>query len=135
MRVWRRAARRLVFLVRQEIADLNGNAAPFGRRIRVENIRQGSPSAIPDEEGFLIFSGFTIPGFNPLEGADRGDVVAGLFFQAAQADAVSILYPEVARRGRRFRFRLDFPEGGGAFVGRSSSGRNAHSRVAISHAA
>jgi hypothetical protein len=79
MRVRRRAARRLVFLVRQESTDLNANVAPFGRRIRVENIRQGSPSGIPDEEGFLGFRRFTLTGFNALESADRSDVVAGLF--------------------------------------------------------
>ena len=113
-----------------------GDVAPLSRWIGVKNIRQGSPSGVPDEESFLVFSGLKVPGFNPFESADRGDVVAGSFFQPAFADAVSILYPEVARRGRRFRFRLDFPEGGGAFGGRRSSpGRNDHSFVAISHAA
>ena len=135
MGIRRRAARRVVFVVRQEIADLNGDVAPLRRWIRVKNIRQGSPARVPDEESFLFFRRFAVPGFDPLESADRGDVVAGLFLQPALADTVSILYPEVARRGRRFRFRLDFPEGGGAFGGRSSPGRNAHSRVAISHAA
>jgi len=80
----------------------------------VEDVRESAPAAVAGEHGLLGFVRFAAFVFDQSEGADRGDVVTGLFLQPALPDPVGFGYPEVARR-RRGRLRsevaeFDFPD-------------------------
>src|SRR5712692_2534027 len=115
----------------------------------MKDIRQGAPAAVAGQHGLLGFARPPAFVLDKSQGADGGDVVAGLFLKTALPDPVGFGYPEVARRRPRLRFRLDiadvdFPgfyftdldvmDGGVSAVGLSSPG-SAHSCTASSHAA
>ena len=66
-----------------------------------------------------------------FKSADGRDIVAGLFLQAALADAVGFGYSEVAR-GEEGGFRVGVAEDDSC--GRASVSGSVHSSVASSHA-
>src|ERR1039458_9723791 len=71
----------------------------------MENIRQRALAAVAGEHRLFEFSGLPAFVFNEPDRADCGDVIAGLFLQAALPDPVRLIYPEVPRRRPRGRFR------------------------------
>lgn len=106
----------------------------------MEDIRQCAPAGVPGEHSLFVLRRLAAFAFNQPERADRGEVIAGLFLQAALPDPMRLGYPEVARRRRGRRFRLDvpdpdLPDGGRAVEGWSSLCGSAHSCIASSHAA
>lgn len=74
----------------------------------MKHIRERAPASIARELRLFTLRGGAVFSFNLFEDADGRDIIARLFLQAAFADAMLILYPEVPRRRRRFRLRLEF---------------------------
>ena len=106
----------------------------------MEDIRQCAPAGVPGERSLFVLRRFAAFVFNQPQRADRGDIIARLFLQSALPDPMRLGYPEVARRRRGRRFRLDVPDldvldGGRAVEGWSSLSGSAHSCIASSHAA
>src|ERR1039457_3111425 len=97
-----RGARRVVFFRGQVLPHLAGGLRPVAARIRMEDIRQGAPAAVAGEDSLLVFGWLPVFVFDQPEGADRRDVVAGLFLLPALPDPVRLVYPEVPRRRPRF---------------------------------
>ncbi len=127
-----RGARGDVLVFGQEFAELMCYGLPFLERIGTEGVRHRSPAAVSGEHGLLRLGGVAVLGFGLFESADGLDVVEGLFAEAALSDAVGACYPEVSG-GCFLRRWFEVPDDGGR--GRSSFERNAHSAIAISHAA
>ena len=126
MRVGSRGARRFVFVGGQQFAQLVGGLLPFPRRMRRKDVRHRAPAAVSREHGFFLAGRVAVFGFELFQRADGGDIVEGLFAQAAFADPVRVGYSEIAGRlGWRLvgvRAKDD--------CGRPWLGGSAHSRVA-----
>ena len=127
------------------LPHIAGNLLPVATGIRMEDIRQSAPAAVPGEHGLFGLGRLAAFVLNEPQRPDGRDVGDGLFLKPALPDPVRFNYPEVARRGRGRRFRLDvagldfsgldFPDEGGDGGGRSSLCGSAHSCNASSHAA
>ena len=115
----------------QEFLELVRDRLPVLRGRGAEGAGHCTPSRVSDHDGFFRFGRIAILGFNLFEGADGGDIVEGFFPEAAFADAVACCYPEVAGGG----FFLLGLESADDRCGRSSLDGNAHSAIAVSHAA
>ena len=97
MRVRRRGARRFVFVVGEQFLHRPRRASPLlaaGSDSKTFGMR--APAHVTGEHGFFIVGGVAVFRFECLQEPDGGDIVAGLFLQAALADPVGVGYPEVA---------------------------------------
>jgi len=110
---------------------------PFGGRVGAEGVGHGAPAGVFHEQGFFRASWRAAFLFTAFQSANGFDIVESLVAEAAFADPVSVRYSEIAGWDGVW-LGIGLPDNGrlnGGRSGRSSPGRNAHSRVASSQAA
>ena len=121
----------------QQFAEFCGRVLPFGGRVGAEGIRDRAPAGVFHKEGFFGVGRRAALGVDALQRAYGFDIVESLIAQAAFADSQRVGYSEIPG-WKEVWLGVGLPDNcrfrGGRF-GRSSSGRNAHSRVASSQAA
>jgi hypothetical protein len=94
-------------------------------------VRHRAPSGVLHEHGLFLWRCRAVFGLYSFQRANGGEIGLGFLLQAAFADGVSAGYAEIAGKGwcgSRVAGSND------SWGWSSSSGRNAHSLVAISHA-